>query len=143
MVAARYPGHELLLTQMTPTGRETAQQLYGGAATIVYLPYDYPGAVARFLARFRPRLGILMETEIWFNLVECCARRFFRQARIGKKQRHAQARAAFDQVEPDFGFHEDAQARPETREKARHGARIVVGQIGYGRCAAIELLRGL
>ena len=73
-LAARYPGHELLLTQMTPTGRETAQQLYGGAATIVYLPYDYPGAVARFLTRFRPRLGILMETEIWFNLVECCAR---------------------------------------------------------------------
>ncbi len=73
-LAARYPGHGLLLTQMTPTGRETAQQLFGGAATIVYLPYDYPGAVARFLARFRPRLGILMETEIWFNLVECCAR---------------------------------------------------------------------
>lgn len=73
-LAARYPGHELLLTQMTPTGRETAQQLFGGAATIAYLPYDYPGAVARFLAHFRPRLGILMETEIWFNLVECCAR---------------------------------------------------------------------
>src|SRR5450759_3284600 len=73
-LAARYPGHELLLTQMTPTGRETSQQLYGGAATIAYLPYDYPGAVTRFLARFRPRLGILMETEIWFNLVECCAR---------------------------------------------------------------------
>ena len=73
-LAARYPGHELLLTQMTPTGRDTAQQLFGKAATIVYLPYDYPGAVSRFLARFRPRLGILMETEIWFNLVERCAR---------------------------------------------------------------------
>jgi 3-deoxy-D-manno-octulosonic-acid transferase len=73
-LAARYPGHELLLTQMTPTGRETAQQLFGDAATIVYLPYDYPGAVARFLHRFRPRLGILMETEIWFNLIEGCAR---------------------------------------------------------------------
>jgi 3-deoxy-D-manno-octulosonic-acid transferase len=73
-LAARYPGHELLLTQMTPTGRETAQQLFGGIATVAYLPYDYPGAVARFLARFRPRLGILMETEIWFNLLECCAR---------------------------------------------------------------------
>ena len=74
-LAARYPGHELLLTQMTPTGREAAQQLFGGMATIVYLPYDYCGAVARFLARFKPRLGILMETEIWFNLVECCAPR--------------------------------------------------------------------
>ena len=73
-LAARYPGHELLLTQMTPTGRETAQLLFGDSATIVYLPYDYPGAVARFLACFRPRLGILMETEIWFNLVEGCAR---------------------------------------------------------------------
>ena len=73
-LAARYPGYELLLTQMTPTGRETAQQLFGDRATIVYLPYDYPGAVARFLACFRPRLGILMETEIWLNLVEGCAR---------------------------------------------------------------------
>ncbi len=71
---ARYPGHELLITHMTPTGREAAQQLFGDAATIVYLPYDYPGAVARFLARFKPRLGILMETEIWFNLVDACAR---------------------------------------------------------------------
>jgi len=73
-LAARYPGHELLLTQMTPTGRETAQQLFGETATIVYLPYDYPGAVARFLARFKPRLGIIMETEIWFHLVAGCAR---------------------------------------------------------------------
>jgi 3-deoxy-D-manno-octulosonic-acid transferase len=73
-LAARYPGHVLLLTQMTPTGRETAQQLFGDSATIVYLPYDYPGAVARFLTHFRPSLGILMETEIWFNLVEGCAR---------------------------------------------------------------------
>jgi 3-deoxy-D-manno-octulosonic-acid transferase len=72
-LAARYPDHELVLTQMTPTGRETAQQLFAGAATIVYLPYDYPAAVARFLTRFKPRLGILMETEIWFNLIEGCA----------------------------------------------------------------------
>jgi 3-deoxy-D-manno-octulosonic-acid transferase len=73
-LARRYPGYELLLTQMTPTGRETARELYGSVATIAYLPYDYPGAITRFLERFRPRLGILMETEIWFNLVECCAR---------------------------------------------------------------------
>jgi 3-deoxy-D-manno-octulosonic-acid transferase len=73
-LAARYPGHALLLTHMTPTGRDTAQQIYGGAATIVYLPYDYRGSVERFLLRFKPQLGILMETEIWFNLVESCAR---------------------------------------------------------------------
>jgi len=73
-LAARYPGHELLLTQMTPTGRDTARQLFGDATTVAYLPYDYPAAVARFLAHFRPSLGILMETEIWFNLIDACAR---------------------------------------------------------------------
>ena len=97
-LAARYSGHELLLTQMTPTGRETAQQLFGDAATIVYLPYDYPGAVARFLTRFRPRLGILMETEIWFNLVEGCARRgvplLLANARLSEKSARGYQRAA-------------------------------------------------
>lgn len=97
-LAARYPGHELLLTQMTPTGRETAQQLFGGAATIVYLPYDYPGAVARFLTRFRPRLGILMETEIWFNLIEGCARLgvplLLANARLSEKSARGYALAA-------------------------------------------------
>ena len=73
-LSARYPQHELLITQMTPTGRETAQELFGRMATICYLPYDYPGAVARFLVHFKPRLGVLMETEIWPNLVAGCAR---------------------------------------------------------------------
>jgi 3-deoxy-D-manno-octulosonic-acid transferase len=68
-IASRFPDHALLLTQMTPTGRETAETLYGQRATIAYLPYDYPWAVRRFLAHFRPRLGILMETEIWPNLL--------------------------------------------------------------------------
>ena len=97
-LAARYPGHELLLTQMTPTGRETAQQLFGDMATIVYLPYDYPGAVARFLTRFRPRLGILMETEIWFNLVDGCARLgvplLLANARLSEKSARGYALAA-------------------------------------------------
>ena len=65
----RYPDHELLITQMTATGRETAEQLYARVATLAYLPYDYPFAVRRFLIHFRPRLGVLMETEVWFNLV--------------------------------------------------------------------------
>ena len=64
--------YELLLTQMTPTGRETAQQLFGALATIVYLPYDYPFAVQRFLRHFRPRVGVLLETEVWFNLIQAC-----------------------------------------------------------------------
>jgi 3-deoxy-D-manno-octulosonic-acid transferase len=71
---ARHPECELLLTQMTATGRETAQQVYGGDVRVAWLAYDFPFAVRRFLRHFRPRLGVLMETEIWFNLVRECER---------------------------------------------------------------------
>ena len=66
---ARYPQYRILLTHMTPTGRETGAALFGEDVVRCYLPYDYPGAVARFLDHFRPRAGILMETEIWPNLI--------------------------------------------------------------------------
>lgn len=67
-----YPHHQLLLTHATPTGRAASEQLYGTDVLRVYLPYDYPFAVKRFLHHFRPRIGILMETEIWFNLIHSC-----------------------------------------------------------------------
>ena len=68
----RFPAFELVITCMTPTGRATAIALYGSLASVVYLPYDYPFAVRRFLARFRPRVGIVMETEVWPNLLALC-----------------------------------------------------------------------
>ena len=64
-----YPEHQILLTHTTPTGRATSEQLYGDGVQRVYLPYDYPFAVRRFMRHFRPEIGILMETEIWFNLI--------------------------------------------------------------------------
>ncbi len=67
-----YPHHQILLTHTTPTGRAASKQLYGDRVLRVYLPYDYPFAVNRFMRHFRPRLGILMETEIWFNLIHAC-----------------------------------------------------------------------
>src|SRR5437660_1378598 len=69
-----HPDCDLLITQMTATGREAAQQLFGGTVLVAWLAYDYPSAVRRFLRNFRPRLGILMETEIWFHLVGECQR---------------------------------------------------------------------
>ena len=69
---AYYPDHQLLLTHTTPTGREASEQLYGDDVVRVYLPYDYPFAVRRFLNHFRPRVGVLLETEIWFNLIHTC-----------------------------------------------------------------------
>jgi len=71
----RYPQHHILLTHMTPTGRETGIALFGDQVTRCYLPYDYPGAVARFLDRYRPVAGVLLETEIWPNLIHAGTRR--------------------------------------------------------------------
>jgi 3-deoxy-D-manno-octulosonic-acid transferase len=68
----RHPASPLLMTCMTPTGRETARKLYGEFATIVYLPYDLGFLVRRLIAAFRPRLLVVMETEIWPNLVATC-----------------------------------------------------------------------
>lgn len=64
-----YPGHQLLLTHTTPTGRTESERLYGEKVWRVYLPYDYPFAVRRFLQWFKPALGVLLETEIWPNLI--------------------------------------------------------------------------
>ena len=72
---ARWPDHRILLTGMTPTGRAAGQAVYGETVTQVYLPYDYPGAVDRFLRHFSPAFGVLMETEIWPNLLAGAQRR--------------------------------------------------------------------
>ncbi len=69
-----YPDHDILLTCLTAAGRETIKQVYGESVLCAWLPYDYPGAVQRFLEHYRPRLGVLVETEVWPNLVHVCAR---------------------------------------------------------------------
>ena len=67
---ARYPRHRILVTHMTSTGRETGEALFGKEVERCYLPLDYPAAVARFLDHFQPQAGILMETELWPNLIQ-------------------------------------------------------------------------
>jgi 3-deoxy-D-manno-octulosonic-acid transferase len=71
----KYPQNPLVLTTATPTGRARAESLFGDAVDVRYLPYDMAGAVARFLDRIRPRLAIIMETELWPNLYAECERR--------------------------------------------------------------------
>lgn len=72
---ARYPKYKILMTYMTPTGRETGWALYGNTVIHAYLAYDLPGAVQRFLRYFNPKLGLLVETEIWPNLIHHCKQR--------------------------------------------------------------------
>lgn len=66
---AQYPGLRLLLTHGTATGRAEGASLLQSGDVQVWQPWDSPAAVARFLDHFKPRLGLLMETEIWPNLV--------------------------------------------------------------------------
>jgi 3-deoxy-D-manno-octulosonic-acid transferase len=71
----RYPGIPVVMTTMTPTGAERVRQALGDTVKHSYVPYDLPGAVRRFLDRVRPRLIILVETELWPNLIHFAARR--------------------------------------------------------------------
>jgi 3-deoxy-D-manno-octulosonic-acid transferase len=68
----RYPRHRILFTHMTPTGRATSEALYGDKVDRIYLPYDTPWAVRRFLQHYRPEFGLIMETELWPNLIATC-----------------------------------------------------------------------
>jgi 3-deoxy-D-manno-octulosonic-acid transferase len=69
---ARHPEAMLLATCTTAAGREALERIWGNHARIAWLPWDAPFAVRRFLAFFRPRLAVLMETEVWFNLIGAC-----------------------------------------------------------------------
>lgn len=70
----RYPDHRMLFTHMTPTGRATSQALFGDTVERIYLPYDTPWAMRRFLRHYRPRFGCILETELWPNLLAACVR---------------------------------------------------------------------
>ena len=70
---ARYPDHAIVMTHMTPTGRQTSVELFGDSITRCYLPYDTPWGGRRFLQHFAPRLGVIMETELWPNLLASAA----------------------------------------------------------------------
>ncbi len=76
-LAARYPAHRVLLTHMTPTGYATGVQLFGERVERAWLPYDYGFATRAFLAHFRPRFGVVLETELWPRLLESA-----REARV-------------------------------------------------------------
>jgi len=70
-----FPGLPVVVTTVTPTGAQHARTLFGDTVSHCYLPYDLPGAVNRFLDRVRPRVAIIMETEIWPTLYHSLGRR--------------------------------------------------------------------
>jgi len=67
-----HPQWRWLVTTITPTGSARVRALWGDEVEHVYVPYDLPGAVARFLRHYQPRLALVMETELWPNLLFGC-----------------------------------------------------------------------
>lgn len=71
---AAHPDYAVMITTSTPTGSERVHALFGERVEHVYLPWDLESAVMRFLQRFKPELLVLLETELWPNLVRGCQR---------------------------------------------------------------------
>ncbi|MCP5162598.1 MAG: lipid IV(A) 3-deoxy-D-manno-octulosonic acid transferase [Hahellaceae bacterium] len=64
-----YPTRDLVVTTMTPTGSERVRALFGDTVFHVYAPYDLPDAMRRFLRKIQPSLLVIMETELWPNMI--------------------------------------------------------------------------
>lgn len=124
---ARHADTPFVITTVTPTGSMRVEKLYGDRVFHVYLPYDLPASVRRFLDRIRPRLAVIMETEIWPNLFFACHERripiVMANARLSERSlrgygpvrplaRRAIRRAA----------HVAAQSQPDAERLARLGA---------------------
>lgn len=74
-IQSEFPEHQLLITTMTPTGSDRVRQVFNTSVTHCYLPYDLPFAIKRFLDHTKPAFGIIMETELWPNLLSICHQR--------------------------------------------------------------------
>ncbi len=85
----KYPSFDFLITTMTPTGAQRSKELFGETITHLYLPYDLWHAVFLFLNKTKPTIGIIIETELWFNLFHACKKRhiplFLINARLSEK----------------------------------------------------------
>lgn len=88
-IQQQYPKIRLLITTTTPTGSARVKTVMKDTVEHVYLPYDFPDAVSRFIQHFKPKLGVIMETEIWPNLFSCCAKNdiplYLVNARVSEK----------------------------------------------------------
>lgn len=71
----QYPQLHITITTMTPTGSARVKAAFGEQVSHIYLPFDLPDAVSRFLTFVQPKLCIVIETELWANLIHQCHQR--------------------------------------------------------------------
>ncbi|MDE3020522.1 MAG: lipid IV(A) 3-deoxy-D-manno-octulosonic acid transferase [Pseudomonadota bacterium] len=133
-----YPEHTLLLTHMTAAGLETGKNLFNNRVIQTWLPYDLPFACRRFLKHFSPTFGLLLETEIWFNLINCAKTRhiplYLINARLSEKS--AEGYAHFQKLTREglaalSGV--IAQSEDDAKRLAKLGAKnpIIAGNIKF------------
>ena len=95
---ARYPALPMLVTTMTPTGAARVKAGLGESVVHAYIPYDFPGAVDRFLRVMQPKVCIIMETELWPNLIAACDKKHIPvclvNARLSQKSANGYQRVA-------------------------------------------------
>lgn len=118
-----WPETDVLLTHMTPTGRDAGQKLvnlFPGRIHQCYLPYDAPYAVAKFFRQTRPTMGVIMETEVWPNLMEeahrCQIPIVMANARESEKS-HQKAQRFIDVMRPAFGAFTAVMAQSQRDEE--------------------------
>jgi len=87
-----YPDLPILVTTMTPTGSDRVRELLGDSVSHRYVPYDIPGALNRFLDKVKPQLLLIMETELWPNMIHYCHRRGIKQLLLNARLSERSAR---------------------------------------------------
>jgi 3-deoxy-D-manno-octulosonic-acid transferase len=144
------PGMRLLLTHGTATGRAQGRSLLQPGDLQVWQPWDSAGAVERFLAHFQPQLGVLVETEVWPNMVAACAARGLPlclvNARLSEKSLNQARRLAW-LARPAYGALRAvwAQAEEDAQRLQRLGAPVagVMGNFKFdAKPDTVQLARG-
>lgn len=94
-----YPDLPMLVTNMTPTGAERVRAAFGDEVHQVFLPYDMPDAVTRFLTTMNPVICVIMETEMWPNLLVACKRRHIPVC-LTNARLSAKSAGGYDRIRP-------------------------------------------
>ena len=134
-----HPDIPVLVTCSRLTGSQRIQALFGERVRHVFLPYDFPGAVGRFLDHFDPRLIVILETELWPNLIHHARRRNVRVivANARLSERSQRRYAGLGSLVPDMLSEIDCVAAQSAadaerfRSIGRPAAVIVTGNLKY------------
>lgn len=145
----RHPELPITMTCMTPTGSAQIRQLFGDQVGHAYLPYDLPWLQRRLIRRLRPQIAIIMETELWPNLVAECGRAevpvVLANARLSERSARGYARVRW-LIEPMFAalawvaVQSEEQAARFSALGVRAQAMTVTGSIKFDLKPATELL---